>query len=376
MTIVLCCQAGAQVSSTTKVVENAYDEVKDKTSLKYDVLAELLQVGIDKGLLTGDKSNVNFKSTAYGLMTLFNKDYEKEENYSQLRFQRNLEVGTGLQFGEGSKINGFNLSLKYAIINNRDLSVRDVTQLAPQVQAIQQAMAAHIAPKLQAFLNDPARTAAEIQKATSFLTSIPNITDFPKFYQDAQLAFPGANIGDPAFFINLQTRLNALNAAVEAQSKAIQKRGLLTFSSEAKNSDKIWDFAKFKLEYIKGLGFVKDDQNPWDFYLSATVDMNRDTVVKGNTLSRTTGAIKGGINHVLIKKNNQSLVEVLGGFEHNSVFSNKYAGEKDNQFNALFTMSFRLAPNLYLPLELKYDPEAGNLFGFVRVKWDMLRSTK
>ena len=145
-------------------------------------------------------------------------------------------------------------------------------------------------------------------------------------------------------------------------------------TAEGKNAENAWEFAKLKLEYTKGLGFVKDDQNPWDIYLGAFFDLVRDSLSIDKNLSRSMGTVKGGINHVLIKKgNNQSFVEVLGGFEYSSVFKGQYADEKTKQLNALFNLSFRIAPNLYLPVEIKYDPDKGKFLGQVRFKWDMIR---
>ena len=77
---------------------------------------------------------------------------------------------------------------------------------------------------------------------------------------------------------------------------------------------------------------------------------------------------------MLIKrKNNQSFLEVLGGFEYNSLFDGKYVGEKNETLNAMFNLTFRIAPNLYIPIAIKYDPDKGDFTGQIRIKWDMIR---
>lgn len=365
----------AQAIDEEKSLEKAFDKSKDKYSFKYDLLSEILQIGLDKGILQGDASQVSFKSTLYGLMVLGNKDYEIDKYYSRMKFQRNLELGGSMSLADNERINGFGLSLKYAIVNRRDLSDRKEDQaLDPDVHAIQQNLASTIAPVIQAYLNDTARSQEEKTRVVKFLHDNSNIKDFNVFFEQLKTIVQFSN--DKTIskkMAQMQTDLETLNAKYDAITKMIEKRGLLTFSAEGKNAESKWEFAKFKLEYSKGLGFVKDEQNPWDFYLGAFFSMNRDSLATDKKLNRSIGTLKGGINHVLVRKNNQSFVEVLGGFEYNSVFDGRYEEEKSNQLNAVFNVAFRLAPNLYLPLEIKYDPENSNFFGFIRLKWDMVR---
>jgi len=42
----------------------------------------------------------------------------------------------------------------------------------------------------------------------------------------------------------------------------------------------------------------------------------------------------------------------------------------------MFSFTFRIAPNLYLPVELKYDPDKNRFMGQVRIKWDMIRDSE
>ncbi|HEX7847784.1 MAG TPA: hypothetical protein VF476_18420, partial [Chitinophagaceae bacterium] len=372
--------SNAQQVDWLKNSEKSFDKSKNKYSFKYDLLSEILQVGIDKGVLKSNENEVNLKSTLYGLMVLFNKDYEIDKNYSRLKMQRNLEIGGSMQLNnEDQKINGFSLALKYAIINNRDLSEgKDYNKIAPQVRQLQQKMASNIAPVLEAFLNDSTKSDEEKELLTKFLHDNSNIKDFNLFFSKLKPIVSFTNNKEISrLMANMQTDLEKLNAEYDSITKVIEKRPLLTFSTEGKSLEGEWEFAKFKLEYSKGLGFVKDDQNPWDIYFGAFFDITRDTVSSSKKLNRTIGTLKGGINHVLIKKsNNQSFVEVLGGFEYNSIFDGKYIDEKKNVLSALFNFTFRIAPNLYLPLELKYDPDKEKFLGLVRMKWDMIRNSE
>lgn len=52
-----------------------------------------------------------------------------------------------------------------------------------------------------------------------------------------------------------------------------------------------------------------------------------------------------------------------------------YPSEKASTLMADFTFTVRLAKSIFLPFELKYNPKNGNLFGFLSVKWDFLRTS-
>jgi hypothetical protein len=175
----------------------------------------------------------------------------------------------------------------------------------------------------------------------------------------------------------VQSVVDGINADYKKITDEISKRPLLTLGFETKNSESNWEFATIKLEFQKGLGFVKSDEYPWDLYFASELNFTNDTLSISNKLDRSVFSAKGGINHVLIKRqNNQSFLEVLGGFEYNSVFKGKYPDEKSSVLNAMFNLTFRIAPNLYLPVELKYDPEKSRLMGQVRIKWDMIRDSE
>lgn len=368
-------QSNAQYDNVSNF-EKEFDKVKNKYSLKYDVLSEIIQIGLNRGILTGKENDVRFKSTLYGLMVLSNKKYELDKNYSKLTFQRNFEIGGSMQISEDENINGFGLALKYAIINKRDLSVRTDTKiLDDEVFALQQNLGSNLGTVLQKFLQDDNTTPEDSTRLRKYLNDNSTIKDFNKFYTGLKsiVGFSTNKILG-AKMAAMQQSFESINRKYDSLTKIIEKRPLLTFAAEGKNADNKWDFASFKLEYMKGLGFVNNDENPWDIYLAASLNYENDTLSLSKKLNRSFSTFRGGINHVLIKKaNNQSFVEVLGGFEYNSVFNGKYTGEKTGLLNALFNISFRIAPNFYLPLEIKYDPDKGKFMGQVRIKWDMIR---
>lgn len=367
--------ADAQQLNLVKDFETFFDKTKNKTSFKYDALSEIMQIGLNKGILTGNEKDVSLKATLYGLMVLGNKDYEIDRSYSKLTFQRNLEFAANMKINDDEKINGFGLAIKYAIINKRDLSVNDAyTALHPKIAALSQSLHESIAPIILSLLRT--KTGEDKARLNRFIQENSNIKNFPIFFNELRrlMLFPDSLLNTK--MSTMQNALDDLHSEYYTITRGIEKGPLLTFSGESVNTNNTWDLVKLKLEYIKGLGFVKDDQNPWDIYVGAYYAMLKDSLSVLNRLTRITGSVKGGINHVLVKDaSNQSLVEILGGLEYNSIFHGAYVNEKTNQMNMLFNLAFRIAPNLYLPLEIKYDPDKANFQGLVRLKWDMLRGS-
>jgi hypothetical protein len=357
--------------------EKKFDENKTKYSFKYDLLSEILQVGLDRGILKGTSNDVKLKSTLYGLMVIFDKKYEVDRHYSKLKFQRNFEIGGSMQINEDEQINGYGFSLKYAIINARDLSYgRDYSVLAKKVQETQQKLNNSIGKLMQEFGRKT--TTVKRNQLIKFIGDNASVKDFDKFYHDL-VKVMGTTPDDSTqnLLEDVQAVVDSINEEYKKITDEISKRPLLTIGFDGKNSESNWEYATVKVEFQKGLGFVKSDEHPWDLYLASELNFTNDSLSTSNKLNRSVFSAKGGINHVLIKKqNNQSFLEVLGGFEYNSIFKGKYPSEKTSVLNAMFNLTFRIAPNLYLPVELKYDPESSRFMGHVRIKWDMVRDSE
>ena len=377
--LVFFVQAQEFDSSMLNIVEKKFDENKNVYSFKYDLLSEILQVGLDNGILEGAQNDVRFKSTIYGVMVMFDKRYEIDRYYSRLKFQRNFEFGGSIQMNEDNRVNGYGMALKYAVINKRDLSYgKDYSVLSARIQQTQQQLHSMFGLVMQAFGRDSTTTPEQKRKLVRFISDNASIKDFDKFYEEfLTIVGVAANEETQKKVAEIKAVVNSINDDYKRITDEISQRPLLTFGAEAKNSESNWEFATLKLEFQKGLGFVKSDEYPWDLYLASELIFTNDTLSVSGRLDRSVFSAKGGINHVLIKrKNNQSFLEVLGGFEYNSVFNGNYPEEKSSLLKAMLHFTFRIAPNLYLPVELKFDPDKSRVTGLIRIKWDMIRDSE
>ena len=55
-----------------------------------------------------------------------------------------------------------------------------------------------------------------------------------------------------------------------------------------------------------------------------------------------------------------------GSYQHN--FGSLYPLEERDQLTFNGTLRLRLIADIWVPLEFKYDPKSGNVFGFLNVK--------
>lgn len=383
----------AQISSTEVLRKIDTSRGTQLTSLKTNTLAEVLQASINNGILSSTASGVNLKTTLFGLQKMFHPEVTIDTLYSKATFARNFELGFGLKINSGNAIDGVSGSLKYALINHRDLTVLSDKSFSKKARAIDHELfladssrvaggnalpdaiaSARDNGKLSAVerksINDEMRTfTKEMDDTATKSKAIPDLKKFfMPFIQSRQIDL------DTSFFSDLTYRGKLIDSLYNSLMDEIKKGALLTLSVTGDYASNAWDSLSFKAEYLKGLGWQKDSTKPWDLYLGAFLNLKQDTVSK-QALHRQVWTGKFGLNKVLAtKKDGSSFLEILGAAEYDYI-QNAYAKEKSSTLVADFTITVRLSTTIFLPFELKYDPNAKNFFGYLSVKWDLLRTS-
>ena len=372
-----------------------YEEArgKDLTSLKTNTLAEILQASINSGIITTKGTDINIKSTIFQLKKIWNPLIVTEESYKKQTFARNFEFGIGVKIDNYNKINGFGSSFKYAIINNRDISnynlkknyvKKEYDKLNASIGALSQVLHDKIALKIEAALRsktfiDQDKDGSQQIKILAALDTFNNHSNDANAFKDLEgklIPFNMPGINHSTFeTTNYSEVNNEIIKAAKNLEDQIKKGGLLTLAFSSNYKGKSWDSLTINLEYIKGLGNKPDKEKPWDIYATAFCDFKQDTVKK-TALGRQVFTAKLGLNKVLIKNRveGNSFLEILGAAEYSNILRGRYAKEDQTVFTVDFTLSIRLTKTLFLPFEIKYDPKNANVFGFLKVKWDLPRS--
>ncbi|HUS01962.1 MAG TPA: hypothetical protein VMY77_09555, partial [Chitinophagaceae bacterium] len=123
-----------------------------------------------------------------------------------------------------------------------------------------------------------------------------------------------------------------------------------------------------KTELLKGISKYKSGSN-WEFNIQGSINFIDDTLAKGRDLKRVILNFEPGINWVIRNKNNdQSFIEFKFSGSYNHHFAKLYVKEKRDSLTFNGTLRFRVISDVWIPLEIKYDPKSGNVFGFLNVR--------
>jgi hypothetical protein len=102
--------------------------------------------------------------------------------------------------------------------------------------------------------------------------------------------------------------------------------------------------------------------------LKATYNIVNDTLIAGRDLNRGLFKFESGVNWVIKNKQSQlSFFEIKFSGEYNHIFSGLYPGEKQDRINFNGIIRARITNDIWLPVQFKYDPTAGNVFGFLNL---------
>lgn len=340
-----------------------------------DVLTSFFQLSFDK--LTGKDKELKFSSNPYAVMMRANPDLELDYNYKRNKFLRNLNFNFSIKLDTSYRFNGFSSGVSYALINKRDYTVFDE------------------------FLKIVTDSMYEYNKFTDGLSPlVQGITDVSlknkvreqghKLFTDTTFTFDKVDNEVKKYLLKLikDSNLVRLEKMIKSNDKAnvakniknayneeksfFQTRPLLTLSisDTTYKDDFMFSNINLKLEYLKGLGKSKAGAN-WEFNIPAQVNFLDDTMQKKRDLKRAVFRVEPGINLVLRNKSAQhSMFEFKFSGEYYHFFSGLYPGEEKDRFTFNGTIRVRVINDIWIPLQFKYDPDKGNVFGFLSVKFN------
>ncbi|MDR3713306.1 MAG: hypothetical protein P4L51_10855 [Puia sp.] len=112
-------------------------------------------------------------------------------------------------------------------------------------------------------------------------------------------------------------------------------------------------------ELVKGIGAYKTGSN-FEYDIKGALNLLDDSLYKGRNLKRAILNLEPGLNWVIRNKaNDQSWLEfqVSGAYSHN--FTTLYHNERRDSVTVNGTIRVRVYNDIWIPLELKYDPKSG-----------------
>ena len=126
-----------------------------------------------------------------------------------------------------------------------------------------------------------------------------------------------------------------------------------------------------KTELLKGMVKKLRPGSNWELNILATLNFTDDTTFKRRDLKRSVFHFEPGFNWVIRSKNfDQSFFEMKFSGEYNHIFNTLYKKEKRDFFTFNGTIRLRVFSEVWIPIEFKYDPKNGNLFGIINAKFN------
>jgi len=338
-----------------------------------DVLGSFFQLAFDK--FTGTEKEIRFTSNPFAVMAKLDTGLLRDTNYCKYRHLRDLNFSFSAKLDSSYKFNGFSSGLKYALVNRRDetvsrVFVQDVLRDSTITDLIK--LNSELDRYISAFDNDSVLHKLRDQK-----------TDFSKGKINFDKLDP--RLRDQILKLAKDSNLVRLTSIIKADPKFnINKTAAETFSEikEKINNKLLWTvgitdttykdqfmFSNIVLssDLVKGI----DDMKCKDIELNlkAAMQFADDTLNTGRDLKRSTFSFEPGFNFVFKNKNTLNSIfefKLSGSYYH--TFGALYKNEERDRLVLNGTLRFRIYNDIWVPLEIKYDPDKGNVFGFLNVR--------
>jgi len=367
--------------SRSQVVAPAIDSIIQANALSSgnnkDVLSRFFQLAF--GDLTGPSKTLSLTGNPYALMLKKNPLLSIDKYYSRYQPLRRSNFNFGLKVDSNYKFNGFTSGLKYAIVDQTDATTSKFVAWSLKKDPV------HLERKVL------------VEKLRVYAENIGDINKKVAFVQATNAFLQTANTPysklDPDFrqVIDIIIQENGLNKLGDvlhnAPDQPLRIHDSLSFAnlSQAIKSDWLWtlsvadttyrdkfQFASINLrtDVIKGLGQHAKGQNSFELNADMIYNFSTDSLKSARNLDRQILSGEIGLNWV-----------VRSAFTDKSYFEFKLSGSYsgivshtspfDSQTDMITlnaTARIRVYADIWVPVEIKYDPNTGNVFGLLNVK--------
>lgn len=341
-----------------------------------DVLTSFFQLAFDN--LVGPQKELKFTSNPYAIMMRGNPKLAVDTSYLKYSALRNLNFGFGIRLDSNFRFNGFTSAINYAIINKRDYTVyREFLDIVENKNAQYSQMTDSIA----ALASDLAATNRQLfmrvvdqwrklnsRKETLTINQVDDsvkavLLDVATRAQLDEVATMIRNNSNESVF-------QRTDAVYHSARELFKNRLLWTAGiSDTTYSDQFF-FSNIVLSTQLLKGFTNPDKpGGLELDLRGALNFQDDSLRSGRDLRRSALMLEGGINYVQrSKKTDISFLELKASASYSRIFNGVYALERKELFTLNGTVRLRVFDDIWIPLQFKYDPGSGNVFGFLSVK--------
>ena len=340
-----------------------------------DIFSNFYQWAVND--LTGPNKELKFTTNPYAIMLKANPALQDYNDYYRNRHWRRLNISVDAKFDSAYHFNGFASGITYAIVNQRDYTVSK--DFVPAVKKDQYIPLHAVLIKEYVIQNaDPLR---KTQLPPNLFPQIDSLFNSHTLTFD-QLPLAVRNwiyaINDPSIDflkqeVKANSKLSVYNEVQTAYNHVVQSyanKHLLTASVSDTTAQTKFAFKNVQFSLESTRGFINPDaffNIEWD--VKASYIVADDTLSAGTNLKRQYLDLEPGLNIVLKKVNTQqSFLEFKASAEYQHIYKGQlYANESHDKFTLNGTLNLRLFNDIWIPLQFKWDPKTGNVFGFLNV---------
>lgn len=338
-----------------------------------DVLNSFFQIAVNR--FTGPDKELKFTSNPFAIMAKMNPDLLRTDQYLKYKRLRKLNFAFAAKLDTSYKFNGFSSGVKYALIDRRDETVSKAFLIEVEKDSFSIELG-KLQDSIEIFLSalDTARQDKLGDQVTDFYRGK---IGFNKL--DVELRNKFREIAKRDTLVNILAKMDkdsTYNIRKDADMRyaALKKNFNNRFLWTAGVSDTtykdqfMFSNVVFTTEAVQGL-LNTDHQANIEYNVKAAYQLVDDTLKAGRDLKRGILNVEGGFNFILnAKDTDRSWLEfkLAGSYFYKS--GSLYKNEKRDMLTLNGTLRIRVFSEVWIPLEIKYEPENGNWFGLLNVR--------
>lgn len=339
-----------------------------------DVLNSFFQLTLDR--LTGPNKEIKFTSSPFAVMARMDTSLLIDTSYLKYRTLRNINFSFSGKLDDSYKFNGFTSGVKYAIINKRDETVsRTFLKLVTNNDNVKALFALNDSMIAYVTKLPPAQQPTTILQIRAFTNGTKNFNDLDASLQQEILRVaslsPATQVLAATLQANNQYNMRASADSIYANMKNLFNNNLLWtigVSDTTYNNEFAFSNIVVSSELLKGIS-SNNSKNDLELNLKANFQMVDDALIDGNDLKRSVLSFEPGINFVFkTKDRKKSFFEFKLSGSYNHIFTSLYPDEKRDELIVNSTVRVRIFKDIWIPLEIKYDPKNGNFLGLLNIR--------
>jgi hypothetical protein len=350
-----------------------------------DVVASFFQMAFNN--LNGPNKEFNFSSNPYAVMLKSNPKLSLAEQYERYKTLRRLNFSFGLKVDSNFKFNGFSSGIKFKIVDDRDHTTsKEYINLTKNDDVNKDIDA--LAVELQNY-SDNKWGAAPAPGSPDFKAKEKFIKDYNEFMNNTEVSYNSMSkefkdaVEETMKLKNLVNLENAIKKVGDfnfskydkklADSlKNVIKMGWLWtvgLSDTTYNNEFVFSNVALTTEINKGIYKPRAGANNLELNFKAGLNFLTDTIQSDKNLKRLILNSELGLNWVIRDAQNEKSyfeTKLAAAYRHN--FNNLYNTEERSTFTMNGTARVRIYNDIWIPFDIKWDPNNGSVFGKVSVK--------